>query len=257
MRPLKALGQNFLIEPTIAEKIVEMSGVQAGDLVWEIGPGQGILTRALLKTGVFVRAIELDSRLEQPLRKEFGDKVSFIFADILKLDWKREIEKAGASLKLVANIPYHISSPLLKKLEENHQAFDSITLMLQKELAQRICAKPGSKAYGVMTLRLKRIFDAELLFELGRENFEPVPKVDSAAINLRTRASKPQIKDVEKYLRLIDAAFSHRRKTLRNNLLPIHGKEAVQNLELQSGINLSRRAETLDEEEFIALADLL
>ncbi len=257
MRPLKALGQNFLIESTIAEKIVELSGVQAGDLVWEIGPGRGILTRALLKTGAVVHAIELDSRLQKPLQKEFGDKVRFTFADILKLDWKREITEAGTSLKLVANIPYHISSPLLKKLEENHQAFESITLMLQKELAQRICAEPGSKAYGVMTLRLKRIFDAELLFELGRENFEPVPKVDSAVINLRTRASKPQIQDVEKYLKLIDAAFSHRRKTLRNNLLPIHGKEAIQNLELQSGINLSRRAETLDEKEFISLAALL
>lgn len=257
MRPLKALGQNFLNEPSIAENIVELAEVKPDDLVWEIGPGKGILTRELVKAGARVRAIELDQRLKKELLKEFGDRVQFIFADILKLDWQEETAKADSPIKLVANIPYHISSPLLKKLETHHHAFHSITLMLQKELAQRICSQPGSKAYGVLTLRLKRIFDTKLLFELGRENFDPAPNVDSAVISLRPRASKPQIKDVPKYLKLISAAFSHRRKTLRNNLFPVYGKESVQNLESKSGIDLSRRAETLDEKEFIVLADLL
>ena len=257
MRPLKALGQNFLNEPSIAEKIVELAGVQAGDPVWEIGPGRGILTRELVRAGANVHAIELDERLKNPLLDEFGGSVEFIFADVLKLDWQKQIAKADSPIKLVANIPYHISSPLLKKLEEHHQAFHSITLMLQKELAQRICSQPGTKSYGVLTLRLKRIFDAELLFELGPENFDPAPNVDSAVISLRPRASKPQIDDVPKYLKLITAAFSHRRKTLRNNLFPVYGREKVQNLETRSGLDFTRRAETLDEKEFIALAALL
>lgn len=157
MRPIKSLGQNFLNQPAIAGKIVELACISPGELVWEIGPGHGILTRALLAAGARVWAIELDRRLEQPLRDEFGDSINLLMQDVLKLDWEAETSRAGQPLKLVANIPYNITSPLLSKLEKHHQAFASATLMVQKEVAERICAPPGRKAYGVMTLRLKRI----------------------------------------------------------------------------------------------------
>lgn len=257
MRPIKSLGQNFLNQPAIAGKIVELACISPGELVWEIGPGHGILTRALLAAGARVWAIELDRRLEQPLRDEFGDSINLLMQDVLKLDWEAETSRAGQPLKLVANIPYNITSPLLSKLEKHHQAFASATLMVQKEVAERICAPPGRKAYGVMTLRLKRIFDAELLMDVPRENFSPVPGVDSAVLFLKPRAIPAQIPNLAQYLRLIDLAFAHRRKTLRNNLTSLLDKDGLQRLQDQSGIDLTRRGETLSEAEFIALSALL
>ncbi len=257
MRAIKALGQNFLNQPDIARKIVELAEIKLGELIWEIGPGQGILTRALLAAGARVQAIELDRRLEAVLREEFGDSIDLIMGDVLKQDWVQEIAKVGQPLKLVANIPYNITSPLLTKLEKHHQSFVSATLMVQKEVAQRICAEPNCKAYGVMTLRLKRIFDASVLLNVPRENFTPIPNVDSAVLSLKPRAVPAVIPNLDKYLKLITLAFSHRRKTLRNNLASLLDKDGLKRIEAQSGIDLSRRGETLSEAEFIALSALL
>ncbi len=254
LRPLKALGQNFLIDPSIAEAIVAEAGIAAGDQVWEIGPGKGILTRALLTTGCHLRAFELDRRLEQPLREEFGSRIELVMGDILRLDWQEQLGASGRPLKLVANIPYNITSPLLTILEKQHRHFDSVTLMVQSEVADRICAPPACKAYGVMTLRLRRIFDARVLFKVPRENFAPVPEVDSAVLSLRPRAIPPQIPDLNKYLSLITLAFSHRRKTLRNNLASLADKAGLERIQRTSGIDLSRRGETLSETEFINLS---
>lgn len=257
MRAIKALGQNFLNQPEIAGRIVELAAIQPGELVWEIGPGLGILTRALLARGARVRAIELDRRLEAPLRKEFGDAIDLAMGDVLSLDWEQELARNSQPLKLVANIPYNITSPLLAKLEQHHQSFLSATLMVQREVAQRICAGPGTKAYGVMTLRLRRIFDARVLMDIPRHNFTPVPNVDSAVLSLKPRQVHALIPDLDKYLKLIELAFSHRRKTLRNNLAAILDKEGLQRVQAASGIDLSRRGETLSEAEFIALSALL
>lgn len=254
MRPLKALGQNFLIDPGIAEAIVAKAGIAAGDQVWEIGPGRGILTRALLKTGCQLRAFELDRRLEQSLREEFGTRIELVMGDILRLDWQEQFGIGAQPLKLVANIPYNITSPLLTLLEKYHQHFDSITLMVQNEVADRICAPPACKAYGVMTLRLRRIFDASVLLKVPRGNFTPVPEVDSAVLALRPRAIPPTIPDLNKYLSLITLAFSHRRKTLRNNLSSLADKPGLERIQRNSGIDLSRRGETLSETEFITLS---
>ena len=257
MRPIKSLGQNFLTQPEIATRIVELAEVAACDRVWEIGPGHGILTRALLKTGCLLKAFELDRRLEAPLREEFGNSVDLVFGDILRLDWVKELASECRPIKLVANIPYNITSPLLSLLERHHERFQSATLMLQKEVAERVTARPGTKAYGVMTLRLKRIFDASILLQVGREHFAPVPQVDSAVVSLKPRADKPLIPDLEKYLALIDLAFAHRRKTLRNNLLSHYDHDRIAGLQDQSGIDLKRRGETLSETEFITLSSCL
>ncbi|HPX66843.1 MAG TPA: 16S rRNA (adenine(1518)-N(6)/adenine(1519)-N(6))-dimethyltransferase RsmA [Candidatus Syntrophosphaera sp.] len=257
MRAIKALGQNFLNQPEIARKIVELAGIQPGETVWEIGPGHGILTRALLAAGARLRAFELDRRLEAPLRDEFGDSLELVMGDVLKQDWDKALAECCQPLKLVANIPYNISSPLLARLETHHQAFTSATLMVQKEVAERVCASPGCKAYGVMTLRLRRIFDAEILLDVPREYFSPAPKVDSAVLSLKPRAVPAVIPDLAKYLKLIELAFAHRRKTLRNNLASLLDRDGLNRLQQQSGIDLTRRGETLSEAEFIALSSLL
>jgi 16S rRNA (adenine1518-N6/adenine1519-N6)-dimethyltransferase len=254
LRPLKALGQNFLNQPSIAAEIVSLAGIGPGDIVWEIGPGKGILTRELASTGCRLTAFELDRRLESPLREEFGQSVNIRMGDVLKMDWVSELAAAGGPVKLVANIPYNITSPLLEKLEKHHDSFISATMMVQKEVAQRICAGPGTKAYGLMTLRLKRIFDPGILLYVDRENFDPVPEVDSAVLSLKPRQFPPDIPNLDKYLRLITLAFAHRRKTLRNNMASLMDKPSLEAISQISGIDLGRRGETLSEEEFIALS---
>lgn len=254
MRPLKALGQNFLTSPEIASDIVSQAGISAADTVWEIGPGKGILTRALLARGCSLTAFELDSRLAQPLQEEFGDSVKLVLGDILQVDWTDELSHYSHQIKLVANIPYQITSPLLSLLERHNQHFEHIVLMVQKEVAERICAPPGKKDYGVMTLRLRRLFDSQILIQVGREHFDPVPAVDSAVISLKPRAIPPLIPDLKKYLLLIRLAFAHRRKTLRNNLGSLADKARLEAAQTSSGIDLSRRGETLSEAEFILLS---
>ncbi|NMD13116.1 MAG: ribosomal RNA small subunit methyltransferase A [Candidatus Cloacimonetes bacterium] len=257
MQALKSLGQNFLTDRAIAARIVSSAGINPGEHVWEIGPGQGILTRELLAAGCSLTAFELDRRLEEPLRKEFGSSLELIRGDILRQNWPQLLAQYNAPIKLVANIPYQITSPLLGLLELHHQHFSRIVLMVQKEVAERICASPGSKQYSAMTLRLKRLFDTQILFEVGRSSFTPVPGVDSAVISLSPRAVPPIIKDTNKYLLLVKLGFANRRKTLRNNLSSLADRDSLEALQLKTGIDLNRRGETLSEEEFILLSDNL
>lgn len=253
MKAIKSLGQNFLTREDVAVEIVNQAKVESQDLVWEIGPGKGILTRELVKTGCRLVAFELDARLHEPLTKEFGSSIRLIGADILKTDWNAQIGEQADLIKLVSNIPYNITSPILAKLEEHHTHFASITLMVQKEVAERICANPGTKAYGLMTLKLKRVFNSRILLNVGKEYFDPIPKVDSAVIGMAPRSDFPQLPDPKAYLSLITAAFAHRRKTLRNNLGYLGDRKRLDQLQAQSGIDLDRRGESLSEEEFIHL----
>ena len=257
MRPTKALGQHFLKEPAIAEEMVKLAEINSEDRVWEIGPGKGILTQALLAKGCKLTAFELDDRLEPLLKNEFGDKIELKMVDVLQIDWELELKKESNPVKLVANIPYNITSPLLEKLEEYHSYFSSITLMLQEEVAERICAIPGTKAYGLMTLRLQRIFDSSILIKVPREYFEPIPKVNSAVVSLRPRAKPAEIPDLDKYLTVLETAFAHRRKTLRNNLLHLTDRDHLAQIQEETGIDLNRRGETLSEAEFITLSRYL
>jgi 16S rRNA (adenine1518-N6/adenine1519-N6)-dimethyltransferase len=254
LRPIKALGQHFLKEPAIAEEMVKLAEISSDDRVWEIGPGKGILTQALLAKGCKLTAFELDNRLEPFLKSEFGDKMELKIVDVLQMDWATELKKESTPVKIVANIPYNITSPLLEKLEEYHSYFSSATLMVQEEVAERICAVPGTKAYGLMTLRLQRIFDSAILIKVPREYFEPVPKVNSAVVSLRPRAKPVDIADLNKYLTVLTTAFAHRRKTLRNNLLHLTDREHLAQIQNETGIDLTRRGETLSEAEFITIS---
>ncbi|MDP2172211.1 MAG: 16S rRNA (adenine(1518)-N(6)/adenine(1519)-N(6))-dimethyltransferase RsmA [Candidatus Cloacimonadaceae bacterium] len=255
MRAIKELGQNFLINPSIAAAIAGFANLTPGDRVWEIGPGMGILTGELIERGAKLTAFELDRRMEEPLIEKYGERFELVMQDILKLDWQEQINQEPARIKLVANIPYQITSPLLNLIERHHQSFETIVLMVQREVAHRLAGSPNNKDYGLMTIKLQLIFDIKLLLDVGREEFDPVPRVDSAVISLAQRKDPPLIKNPLKFRQIATVAFAHRRKTMRNNLLALIPRERVAILEQSSGIDLSRRGETLSEAEFIILSD--
>ncbi|NLK49772.1 MAG: ribosomal RNA small subunit methyltransferase A, partial [Candidatus Cloacimonetes bacterium] len=225
------------------------------ETVWEIGPGMGILTQELLKYQPRLLAFEIDGMLIPLLEKRFGDSLELIHGDILQQDWSALI--AGKELKLVSNLPYQISSPLLELLQRHHQSFKLSVLMLQREVAHRLTASPGSKAYGALSLRMQLNFDIEVVMDVSKEYFDPVPQVDSSVVRIIPRAIPAQIQNLTTFHRLIRIGFSSRRKTMRNNLLPHYDKTTLLRLQDSSGIDLQRRAETLSEAEFVLLSDLL
>lgn len=176
--------------------------------------------------------------------------------DILRVDWQKEIECAvPGKIKLISNIPYQITSPLLYRIASFAGHFEKIVIMVQKEFAQRLTAKPSTKQYGVLTLKIRLNFDVQLLEYVSRECFSPPPKVDSAIIMLSPREFKPDIKELDIYHQIIQKAFEHRRKTLRNNLSSMFEKQTLEKIENETGIDFSRRGETLSEAEFILLSD--
>lgn len=257
----KSLGQNFLVNENIALEIVEGADVGSHDIVLEIGPGVGSLTRYLLARAKKVVAVELDKNAIPLLRKntkEFNN-LEIINADILKVDLV-EIFKGSSNIKVVANLPYYITSPILMHLLENDFGMESITVMVQKEVGERILATPGTKAYGVLTLAVKYYAEASLVTEVGKENFFPIPKVDSVVIKLFLRDRSGLLeKDIErKFFQFIKSGFAMRRKNMLNSFAGIFGgeKSAVQELLDSAEIDGKRRAETLSIEEFIKLSKL-
>lgn len=259
IRPLKQFGQHFLKDDDIADAIVQAAEIKSGEPVWEIGPGQGVLTQRLLKLTDKLTAFEIDNRLADVLDKKFGSKLKLINKDILAINWKNllseETQARAKQVKLVSNLPYQITSPVLYAIEENEQFFSRIVIMIQKEVAERLTAKAGCKAYGVMTLKLRYAFDIELLFKVPASAFNPAPQVESAVVLLKPRLDKPVLKSLDTYRLIINKAFAQRRKTLRNNLRAIFAPEELFKLEQASGIDFQRRGETIEEGEFVHLAD--
>ncbi|MDD2423443.1 MAG: 16S rRNA (adenine(1518)-N(6)/adenine(1519)-N(6))-dimethyltransferase RsmA [Candidatus Cloacimonetes bacterium] len=257
MKAIKELGQHFLTDAGIAGRIADLGQILPGERIWEIGPGHGILTQEILSRGADLEAFELDSRMAKPLSDRFTEGLKLQIIDILKLDWAEQISSGSQPLKLIANIPYQITSPLLYRLEKHHASFSRIVMMIQKEVAERLSADPGGKSYGPLTLRLALKYDISSAFMVGKEHFEPVPKVDSMVITMTPRQNVPVINRPALFHALIIAAFAHRRKTLRNNLLLMIGKDKLQKLESISEIDFGRRAQTLSEDDFIRLSDLI
>jgi 16S rRNA (adenine1518-N6/adenine1519-N6)-dimethyltransferase len=259
LKPLKQFGQHFLIDYTLADRIVSAAEIAPHEPVWEIGPGQGVLTERILKLTDKLTAFEIDTRLAELLRVKFGSKLNLVNRDILALNWSEYLAEItaqdGSKVKLVSNLPYQITSPLLYELERHQQHFSRIVLMIQKEVAERLTAKAGCKAYGVLTLKLKYAFDTSLLFNVPHSAFEPEPKVHSAVVLLKPRIDKPQPKSLDIYFKIIDTAFAQRRKTLRNNLRRMFQPEQLIELESTAGIDFTRRGETIEEGEFVRLAD--
>lgn len=256
----KRFGQNFLTDENIVRKIVEAAQIQPDDVVLEIGPGIGTMTRELCDHAKTVLAVEIDKKLIPILKETLSDKENcrVINADILEVDIFEEMKKEGASsLKVVANLPYYITTPIIMGLLEKDLPLDSITVMIQKEVAQRITASPGGKDYGALTVACGYYTEAQMAFLVPASVFYPRPKVDSAVIHMDVLpGERMNPKDKEAFFTVVRASFANRRKTLRNSLsnnLPI-GKEEVNALLETAQIEGGRRAETLTLEEFQLLA---
>ncbi len=259
----KALGQNFLVNPSVCPRMAEASGAGNGVGVLEIGPGIGVLTNELCQLADKVVAVELDKRLLPVLEETLGeyDNVKVVNADVLKLDLDRLIAEEFAGLEAVvcANLPYYITSPVIMKLLEDRLPVKAITVMVQKEAAQRICAPVGSRESGAVTVSVNYYAKPELLFHVSAGSFMPAPKVDSAVIRLNVLEQPPVQTDEALFFRVVKAAFSQRRKVIANSLssgLGL-GKAEVAALLERAGVSAQSRAERLTLEDFASIANQL
>lgn len=257
----KALGQNFLINPSVCPRMAAACGADKETGVLEIGPGIGVLTRELAHTAGRVASIELDERLLPVLSETLAeeDNVQIIQGDVMKLDLAALIREQFPGMRVVvcANLPYYITSPILMLLLESRLPVEAVTVLVQKEAAQRLCAAPGTRECGAVTLAVQYYAQAEMLFQVSRGSFMPAPNVDSAVMRLTIRKEPPcRVQDERLLFRLIRAAFGQRRKTLSNSLTGagIGKEEALAALNM-AGISPQARAEELTLDQFAALAD--
>ncbi|MBR0085947.1 MAG: 16S rRNA (adenine(1518)-N(6)/adenine(1519)-N(6))-dimethyltransferase RsmA [Lachnospiraceae bacterium] len=260
----KKYGQNFLIDGYVLEKIIRGAGVTKEDAVLEIGPGIGTMTQMLCETAGHVIAVEIDDKLIPILNEtlEPYENVTLIHDDIIKADIKGLIEKyaGGRPVKVIANLPYYITTPIIMNFFENDIPVHSLTLMVQKEVGQRMKAEPGSKDYGALSLAIKYYADAYIVANVPRNCFMPRPNVDSVVIRL-TRYTEPpvEVQDEKLLFRLIRAAFNQRRKTLVNgiNNSPdlAFTKQQIEEAIVSIGRDAAVRGEALRIEEFALLAN--
>lgn len=260
----KALGQNFIVDPDVCPHIAEESGVNKEMCALEIGPGVGVLTKELARRAKSVLAIEIDSALPPVLAETLGefDNVAVLNADVLKIDVLKTAREYFGNTPFVvcANLPYYITSPILMKLLEEGCGAESITVMVQKEAAQRIAAKPGTRDCGALTAAIHYYSEPEKLFDVGRNSFVPAPKVDSSVIRLKIRKEPPVAVADEKYFfKVIKASFGQRRKTLANSVsggLGLSKEEVFSALE-KCSLAPTARAEELSLSDFAALCAAL
>ena len=258
----KAKGQNFLIAPWVPESIAVESGVDKTAGVLEIGPGIGPLTQQLCLRAGKVCAVEVDTRLKPILELTVGEfsNLEILWKDVLKLDIPALVQEKFAGLRPMAcaNLPYYITSPILSALLEA-ECFDSVTVMVQKEVAQRIAAAPGTADYSAFTVFCQYYAEPELLFDVPAHCFLPQPKVTSAVITLRTRKERPwDIQDEEVFFRVVKASFAMRRKKLSNGLasgFPELGKTGAAEVIAAAGFDANVRGETLSIPEFARIAN--
>ena len=257
----KAMGQNFLIDESVPERIAEMSGIDGTSAVLEIGPGIGALTGKLSPKAGKVVAIELDKALPPVLKETLADcaNVEILSGDVLKTDLRELVSEkfAGFTPCVCANLPYNITSPVLTKLLES-RLFDTVTVMIQKEVAQRIVSKPAKSEYGAFTVFVNYYTEPQILFDVPPCSFVPQPKVTSSVIKL-TKRKEPvcEIRDEKLFFKIVRASFAQRRKTLVNGLsaaFPLP-KEEITKAICDCGFDANVRGETLGIPEFAALCD--
>ena len=262
----KKFGQNFLINTSVLEEIIEAAGVTKDDFVLEIGPGIGTMTQYLCEAAREVVAVEIDSNLIPILKDTLSayNNVEVLNEDILKVDiQKLAFEKnENRPIKVVANLPYYITTPIIMGLFESHVPIDSITIMVQKEVADRMQEGPGSKEYGALSLAVQYYAKPEIVVNVPPSCFMPQPKVGSAVIRL-TRHEKPpvEVEDEKLMIKIIRASFNQRRKTLANglnNFPDIHlPKEVIQESILELGVPVTVRGEALSLEQFAKLSNII
>lgn len=261
----KDLGQNFLIDDSVCPEMARHLNADDKTGVLEIGPGIGVLTKELCKTAGKVVAVELDKRLYPILAETLGDYDNFelIEGDVMKLNLAEIISQKFAdcdSVKVCANLPYYITSPIVMMLLESNLPIDEIEVMVQREAAQRLCAEIGTRDAGAVTVAVNYYGEAEILFDVGKESFMPSPKVDSAVIKITLRKQKKFDIDNEKaFFTMIKGAFSQRRKTLVNSLSSTAGisKDKITSALGELGISPTVRAEKMGMEDFVSLYGLL
>ena len=278
----KAFGQNFISDPQIIEAIADAGRVGPEDTVVEIGPGKGALTCTLAERAARVIAVELDAEVIPLLKGNLAGapNVEVVNEDILKFDWSRAVGRSFATEKqckpespcnsgvllIIGNLPYYITTPILLGIFEKNVPAESITVMVQKEVAERICASPGGKDYGVLSISLQYYADCSYVLDVPAEYFTPRPKVDSAVVHMTLKKGRLLAPEEEQqFFALVKKAFSQRRKTLLNSLVgycPAPGAAPVQKEEIlralaACGIDEKRRPETLSIEEFASLSGAL
>jgi len=264
-RPNKRLGQHFLRDQSIIGEILHRSGFRKSDDILEIGPGLGALTIPLAGRVNRIIAVEKDGRLAEMLEKRLSQagitNVLIINEDILKLDFGVIRGIQGSKIKAIGNLPYNISSPFLEKLFKHRELISLAILMLQYEFAERLLASPGGKEYGAMTVLIQYDSKVSPLIEVSRDAFHPIPKVGSMVIKIELeRIHERRAGDERFFSIVVKGAFAHRRKTILNSLgraLLSCGADEIKEALNRSGINPIRRAETVDIDEFISLAEAL
>ena len=259
LKAKKKFGQNFLINEEIINSIIEKSEISKEDTVLEIGPGLGTLTKALLKAAKKVIAVEIDEDMVDILKGRFdAPNLEIIQEDILKLDLN-EITKKEGKLKIVANLPYYITTPIVMKLLESEYNIESITVMVQKEVGERLCSGGNSKDSGAITMAVDYYADSKIIIDVPKDNFLPSPEVDSVVIKLDV-LDNPRVDLInkKKFFNLIKAGFSQRRKTINNSLASgEYSKEEINNVLNMLGISAKLRAEDLTINEFAKISNEL
>jgi len=247
----KKFGQHFLKDTNLLKKIANLAEIKPGDKIWEIGPGRGSLTRELLKQDCQLTIFEIDQDLYPYLKQKFDDHARIIPKDILKCSWEDYLPKD--KIKLVSNLPYQITSPLLFRLIDFRDRFTLIVLMLQKEVAQRLNAVAGSREYGFLSIRIQFYFRIKYEFTVKRHLFLPAPRVDSAVVTLKPEQKYKEPLNSVLFWKVVKSTFAKRRKTLRNNLKSIFSETILTEFTKKTSFDLSRRGETFKIEEFISL----
>jgi 16S rRNA (adenine1518-N6/adenine1519-N6)-dimethyltransferase len=261
IRPKKSLSQNFLINENAAKRIVESLNLKKNETVLEIGPGKGALTKHLIYKSRRVIGVEIDKRLCEFLKKRFSfyKNLEIINKDFLKIDFEKTISP-DKKIKVIGNLPYQITSPALALLLENKKRIKSAVLMVQKEVAQRICAQPGNKNWSPLSIGIQLYSDPDILFKLKPSSFKPAPKVESTVIKLVfLKKPKVKIEDEVFFPRLVKAAFSQRRKMILNSVSASLGwrKDLVLKALLHVGIDPTKRAEALTIEKLASFSSIL
>ena len=255
IRPHRQLGQHFLIDTEVVRHMIQAAELGPDTTVLEIGPGLGVVSEALMDIGVRLYLVEVDRVLAQRLARRFArfDTVRVLTDDFLKLDVARAF--SHTPIRVVASLPYQVATPILFRLLEHRTRFPEATVMLQKEVAERVGAGPGTKAYGVLSVLMQLYAEVKTVCTVGPRSFFPAPKVQSQVIKMVFHAQpRVAVQDTHMFTRVVKAAFAQRRKTLRNTLRAA-GFSASEDIAAQLDLDLQRRGETLGLEEFAALAN--
>lgn len=252
-----SLGQNFLKDKKVLTKIIDSVDVQEDDLIVEVGPGQGALTRYLKLFKANLRCFEVDTRVKKYLDSFEDEKTKVIYNDFMKVDLEEELKDIEyKDLYVIANLPYYITTPIIEKMISSLLDVKAMVLMVQNEVADRLSAKPGSKDYGAITVILNYYYNVDKLFFVHRSSFDPAPNVDSAVIKLSKKDKELELKDKKLFFKLVQDSFRMKRKNIRNNLKSYDLDKIAKVLE-SYGLDLTTRAESISLQCFVDIANEL